>query len=411
MDRHQFEQKLEEIRRTEAIREVLKLLLAGHTYDEISELRGTQKSTVRKQISNIYKKFGIQGRYESDRSPRREDLVSLFKRFEGTEKFGWLQTSNDEIASKEGFPASQEQESQDFNMEIAKEESDIGVGEINKIIERFYFCCKNQEHFKAFNLIFGFEEEHNSCIYRFLSLQGSLNSIIELYEHLVADWEPEEEEIRAYLIALTCLGDAYEHSGQPEEAINCYQALLKIALNTEEYDITYGALVNLGLSYASKRQFKDSIDYSRRGLEAARQFGFDEIEACALNNLGISYQGLEEYDLAIDYYHHSIAVKRRLGAYEDEAGSLINLGNVCREIGKYSQAVDFLLQGINLAHDSGFRQFEANGWYDLALALEEDDNEAEAIFAAESALELFESMELVDQVEDARSLIQKLQKM
>ncbi|MEH1912018.1 LuxR C-terminal-related transcriptional regulator [Nostoc sp.] len=59
MNSPQFNEALEKLRKAPRKVEVLKLLLAGQTNDQIAQLRGRAKGTVRKQISELYKDFGI----------------------------------------------------------------------------------------------------------------------------------------------------------------------------------------------------------------------------------------------------------------------------------------------------------------------------------------------------------------
>jgi hypothetical protein len=77
MNSQQFNEALEMLRKAPRKVEVLKLLLAGHTNDEIAQSRGRAEGTVRKQISNVYKDFGIKSEFPGDRA-LRDKLKDLF---------------------------------------------------------------------------------------------------------------------------------------------------------------------------------------------------------------------------------------------------------------------------------------------------------------------------------------------
>lgn len=70
MNSPQFNQALEKLRKAPRKIEVLKLLLAGQTNNQIAQLRGRAEGTVRKQISNVYKDFGIKSEFPGDRSKK-----------------------------------------------------------------------------------------------------------------------------------------------------------------------------------------------------------------------------------------------------------------------------------------------------------------------------------------------------
>jgi hypothetical protein len=79
MDSHQFNEKLEKLRRAPIKAEVLQLVLAGHTNAEIARLRGRTEGTIRKQISKIYEDFGIKSEFPGDQT-LREKLKALFRK-------------------------------------------------------------------------------------------------------------------------------------------------------------------------------------------------------------------------------------------------------------------------------------------------------------------------------------------
>lgn len=81
MNKAQFSQGLESIKKTKAKQHVFELLIAGKTAPEIAKIRDRSPGTVRKQISQIYKDLGISGRYETDRTSRTEDLKVQLERY------------------------------------------------------------------------------------------------------------------------------------------------------------------------------------------------------------------------------------------------------------------------------------------------------------------------------------------
>lgn len=81
MSPQKFKETLEKLRRAPAKEKVLLLVLAGCTDVEIASETGTKLGTVRKQISNLYKDFGIEGEFEGDRRRRRDELVARFAKY------------------------------------------------------------------------------------------------------------------------------------------------------------------------------------------------------------------------------------------------------------------------------------------------------------------------------------------
>lgn len=119
------------------------------------------------------------------------------------------------------------------------------------------------------------------------------------------------------------------------------------------------------------------------------------------------YSDLEEYQLAIDYYHFSLEVKSKLNDPQGAAGSLINIGNTYRQLEKYEQAISYLQRGIEAAHHN---EFEANGWFNLALVLESLHHYSDAISAYEKAFNLYQQMEMIEKAKDCRKAITQMSK-
>src|SRR4028119_1037647 len=100
MSPDQFNKAWEKLGKAPVKAEVLKLVLSGHTNADIARLRERPEGTIRKQISTIYKDFGIESKFPGD-STQRDQLKNLFQ----MHKPDWItpnhSTSTNQI-SKEG---------------------------------------------------------------------------------------------------------------------------------------------------------------------------------------------------------------------------------------------------------------------------------------------------------------------
>ncbi|AFZ24556.1 response regulator containing a CheY-like receiver domain and an HTH DNA-binding domain [Cylindrospermum stagnale PCC 7417] len=77
MNKQQFQEALEKIKKAPKRVEVLQLVLDGHTNAKIAELKTLDEGTVRKHISNLYKNFGIKNEFPGDK-PLKDQLKALF---------------------------------------------------------------------------------------------------------------------------------------------------------------------------------------------------------------------------------------------------------------------------------------------------------------------------------------------
>ncbi|MBE9225985.1 tetratricopeptide repeat protein [Phormidium sp. LEGE 05292] len=272
-------------------------------------------------------------------------------------------------------------------------------------IEIFYQYCELKEYAQAFYTIFHSNDDED-CE-NFLRLSGYNYVRASLYEQLVQSWQPNESEMWELQLAFTRLGDALYCLGKHALAIKHHREALKIAWQIDYIEGVAGSLINIGLAYKDLKDYRRAFQYTRKGIKFAELIDHTHFIANGLNNLGIIFFENNEYYLAIGYYERSQTIKQDIGLLDD-AASLINLGDAYRCLEQYDRAIPYLEQGIYIAKQNGDRLFEANGWSNLALALEEIGKKSEAITAYENAYLLCQLMELNERVQEYNNCIQRL---
>ena len=73
--------------------------------------------------------------------------------------------------------------------------------------------------------------------------------------------------------------------------------------------------------------------------------------------------------------------------------ALGNLGNVYRNLGEVRKAIEFYEQPLTIAREIGDRRGEGIALWNMALALEELGDRAQAIACAEASLKIREEIE------------------
>lgn len=225
-------------------------------------------------------------------------------------------------------------------------------------------------------------------------LSAYVKEVVCLYERLLESWSPRKTEKWEFGTALSCLANAYQRLEMYDKALVNYEYSLEASREIEDFDGEAGALVNLGYGHYLLRGYEEGISFNREGVSLARQIGNKDVEGYGLNNLALIFEGLGEYHLAIDYHYHALEIRRMNHTAVGIAASLINIGNNYRHLDRDREACKFLCEGIEIAEKSNYREFEANGWYNLGLALESLEQNKDAIHAFQKAHALFQSMDL-----------------
>ena len=84
------------------------------------------------------------------------------------------------------------------------------------------------------------------------------------------------------------------------------------------------------------------------------------------------------------------------------------MGNAYDSLGEYQRAIDYHQQHLEIAQEIGNRYGEANAWFNLGLALENLNREADAIEAYGNARRLYQAMGLDADVQDCDKAIEGL---
>jgi tetratricopeptide (TPR) repeat protein len=200
-----------------------------------------------------------------------------------------------------------------------------------------------------------------------LTMQGSYTQVINLCSWTVQAARQIGDR-RGEAAALGNLGNAYNHLGRYDGAIDQFQQILPIFRQIGDRRGEANALGNLGNAYNHLGRYDEAIDHLRQQLTIARQIGYRQGEANALGNLGLAYFRLGRYDQAIDQQQQSLAIKRQIRDQRGEANSLGNLGNAYFRLGRYDEAIDHLRQHLTIARQIGDRGGEANALGSLGIA-------------------------------------------
>ena len=163
-------------------------------------------------------------------------------------------------------------------------------------------------------------------------------------------------------------GNQQFKSSQFRDALQSWQAALKLYREIGNRLGEAQSLGNLGLAYYSLGDYPKAIDFHQQSLAIKREIGYRLGEANSLGNLGIAYYSLGDYPKAIDFHQQSLAIQREIGNRLGEAQSLGNLGIAYNALGDYPKAIDFHQQSLAIEREIGNRLGEAQSLGNLGLA-------------------------------------------
>ena len=119
------------------------------------------------------------------------------------------------------------------------------------------------------------------------AIRAHLKGIAILTE--IREQEKQEINLKAEGEIQLSLGQAYRHSGNPHEAIRCYERAEKIAEDRHNFDMKYRAVGNRGLIYADTGLYDDAIGLLIKVIEYYEHINNHRLLGHAQFNLAYAY--------------------------------------------------------------------------------------------------------------------------
>jgi class 3 adenylate cyclase len=112
-------------------------------------------------------------------------------------------------------------------------------------------------------------------------------------------------------------------------------------------------LNNIGLAYASQKDYTQALEYYQDGLEIAEETENKHQIATLLNNIGLVYAAQSNYVQSLDFYKRSLLIREEISDKRGIAASSSNIGLIYNKQGMYVGAVAECLKSLNLSEEIG----------------------------------------------------------
>lgn len=216
----------------------------------------------------------------------------------------------------------------------------------------------------------------------------------------------EVHDLRGEGITLRLLGNVTLHQGDVEQARQFYQeglAIQKTIAGRQGEAITLRAIGDLELLQGNLEAAKASYEKS---LELCRKVNEAQGEGKALRGLGDIARQQGQNKEALEHYQEALAIARRISDPISEAEALFRLGQLARQKSNDGdeEAMRYFHKALKLAHaaeaklneleilgeigslSETIRPFEAETWYQQALALAQTVSDQHAEQRLQAAL-------------------------
>ncbi len=164
----------------------------------------------------------------------------------------------------------------------------------------------------------------------------------------------KQNDVKGIAIVESKLGTLYDFMHKPDTAIAWYRRGLRHAEQASYPLLQTDFLVNLGLLYTGKKQYKQAEAYLKRGEKLSRELESPGALRVNLHNQGELYRDMEKFDIAEKCYLEALALAKKTGDFEELYTSNQALAELYIDTDSYEKSYPFL-KAAAVAKDSTFQ--------------------------------------------------------
>ena len=238
--------------------------------------------------------------------------------------------------------------------------------------------------------------------------QKQYKKALTAYERLLTfSRSIKNENLEATILSAIAVVYGDNSLGDYHKSIDYYQQALKIAEKTQNKALQTTALLDLAekssILVSSPSEYQEIIDYAQRGLTLAQSEKNLDGEARALVILGYTYNTLKDYKKGVEYFQKSISIAREAKEYWREVAVLNDLALAyINYLDDYSTGLKVVQQALGRARETKNRGQETYALTILGSAYFTKGEYKKAIEFSQQALSI--AREIKDRSQEAMAL-------
>lgn len=228
------------------------------------------------------------------------------------------------------------------------------------------------------------------------------------YAEMLLNIDLSTEYSPFFIKAYQAKGVAHRMKGNLDKALTNLLESAELALEYKEFDLLAEAYLEIGTTYSTNDDLKNSLIYENKAIALFRQLNKKQELAINLLNTGFTYYSLNEYDTAQLYYSEARPIFDSLAFTIGQAYTLGNQALIFWKTGKFEIAETDLLQAIDMLIPLGDQYGIADYHNQLGNLYFEIGRRSKAIYHLRTGLDIALKVDLKEQIRDASLLLSQL---
>jgi tetratricopeptide (TPR) repeat protein len=142
------------------------------------------------------------------------------------------------------------------------------------------------------------------------------------------------------------MGDFYRQKCEFDKAITGYNLALAISSDYRSNDETAKCWNGIGSCHWFMGNSDLALEAYIHTVQLLEHTENLEAKAMSVSNLGVAYASRKEFDQAMNYFEQGLQLRQQIGSISGVASSLLNMGGVFEDLGDYEEALIHFEQGI-----------------------------------------------------------------
>jgi CHAT domain-containing protein/tetratricopeptide (TPR) repeat protein len=193
-------------------------------------------------------------------------------------------------------------------------------------------------------------------------------------------------------LTLSNIGLVYSNTGQHREALPFFEDALAAARTSGNRRVEARILVNQGGAFRELGEAASALASYEQALALQRAGGDRLGESETLNAIGVLLMRSGDEEKALEQYRRALTLQQAVGSRRNQAATLNNIASVLVRRGVLDEALTGFTESLSLRRAVQDRRGEAESLFGIARVHRQRRQLPEALAAAESALDIVESL-------------------
>jgi tetratricopeptide (TPR) repeat protein len=167
--------------------------------------------------------------------------------------------------------------------------------------------------------------------------------------------------------ALNNIALVYDFDGKLKQALEYFEKVIKLSIETGDIEVQAGANNNIGNIYNKMSDFSTALGYFHKAKNLYLKISNKSGLAICLNNIGLIHSEMDQKEKALEYYEKVLAINIEMGDKRGIANTKSNIGTILTNTNRFEESVKILNESLSYFKSVGNNEGISNVLTNLGI--------------------------------------------